>query len=214
MSLEAITIPPTTERSPASLVVMLHGWGANCHDLAPLAPALNLPDCLFLFPDAPFPHPQVPGGKMWYDLEREDERGLLESRQRLYDWLKSLESSTGVPLERTILSGFSQGGAMTLDVGLQLPVAGLVSMSGYLHGEPEPTGDRLPPTLIMHGTLDPIVPLKAAHQARDRFAKLGVFLEYRELMMGHEILPEQVEEMRTFVAEVLSGAVQPNVEKP
>jgi phospholipase/carboxylesterase len=117
-------------------------------------------------------------------------------------------------LERTILSGFSQGGAMTLDVGLQLPVAGLVSMSGYLHGEPEPPGDRLPPTLIMHGTLDPIVPLKAAHQARDRFAKLGVILEYRELMMGHEILPEQVEEMRTFVAEVLSGAVQPNVEKP
>ena len=97
---------------------------------------------------------------MWYDLETEDYVGLAESRQMLTDWLESLESSTGVPLSRTILSGFSQGGTMILDVGVKLPVAGLVSMSGYLHAPPKPVGDRLPPLLMMHGRQDPVVPLR------------------------------------------------------
>ena len=213
MSLEFLSVPPANGQSPTGLIVLLHGWGANLYDLAPLCQELNLPDCQFICVDAPFPHPRVPGGKMWYDLESRDYRGLPESRQMLLDLLECLESSTGVPLSRTIVSGFSQGGAMTLDVGLRLPVAGLVSMSGYLHGEPGPAGEKspltlpptLPPTLIMHGRQDQVVDLSAARQARHIFAELGVPVQYREFDMVHEIRPSEIQLMRDFVRELFSA---------
>lgn len=204
MSLQANIISPANGKDPQGAVVLLHGWGANLHDLAPLGPALNLPEYQFIFPDAPFSHHTVPGGQMWYDLESEDYSGLAESRQMLIEWLKSLESQTGVPLSRTILSGFSQGGAMTLDVGVRIPVAGLVSMSGYLHTAPEPVGDRLPPILIMHGINDPVVPLQAARQARDIYLRLGATVKYHEFEMSHEICPQEITLMRSFIHQVMS----------
>ncbi|QIZ70579.1 alpha/beta hydrolase [Oxynema aestuarii] len=207
MSLKSISIKPTTTQSPTGIIVMLHGWGANCYDLEPLAEALNLPEYQFEFLDAPFPHPQVPGGKMWYDLESDNYEGLEESRQQVMDWLGELEQDTGVPLSRTILSGFSQGGATILDVGLRLPVAALVSMSGYLHCEPEPTGDRLPPSLIMHGIQDPVVPIAAAHQVRDLFQALGMSVQYREFTMNHAICPEEIALFHQFVRGLNLGEV-------
>ncbi len=203
MSLQAINIPPASGEAAKGLIVLLHGWGANLYDLASLAPELNLPDYHFLFPDAPFRHPQVPGGKMWYDLDSDDYQGLPESGQMLLDWLLSLEGITGVPLSRTILSGFSQGGAMTLDVGLRLPVAGLVSFSGYLHGEP--AGEGLPPVLMMHGTQDGVVPVAAARQAHDILTELGVSVTYREFNIGHQIITEEIELMREFVLDRVGG---------
>jgi phospholipase/carboxylesterase len=70
---------------------------------------------------------------MWYDLEREDYKGLAQSQEMLTEWLQSLENLTGIPLASTILCGFSQGGAMTLDVGLTLPLAGLICLSHRCH---------------------------------------------------------------------------------
>ncbi|MEG3863405.1 alpha/beta hydrolase [Microcoleus sp. herbarium12] len=205
MSLQFISIPPTADRKPVGLIVALHGWGANARDLTSLAPAFNLPDYQFMFPDAPFPHPQVMGGKMWYDLANKDAQGLVESRELLKELLLSLESSTGVPLSRTILGGFSQGGAMTLDVGLTLPVAGLICLSGYLHSSIFPVaGSALPPVLIVHGTQDTIVPVSAAVRSRDSFTAWGARVQYREFNMGHEIMPEVVDVMRSFVVESVS----------
>lgn len=181
------------------MIVVLHGWGANAQNLASVVPLLNLPDYQFIFPDAPFPHPYTSTGKMWYDLSSQDGQGLPESRKLLTDWLHSLESSTGVPLSRTILSGFSQGAAMTLDVGLSLPLAGLVALSGYLHPVSEPAGGKFPPVLIVHGRQDSVVPLKAAQYARDSLAALGVSVQYHEFDMGHEIRPEVLVLIRNFV---------------
>jgi phospholipase/carboxylesterase len=178
---------------------MLHGWGADASDLAPLATVLNLPNYQFIFPSAPFPHPEVPGGKAWYALETPDYKGLEESQQMLSEWLRSLEASTGVPLSRTILSGFSQGGAMTLDVGSSFPLAGLCSLSGYLHAKPQKGDAALPPVLIIHGTQDTVVPLKAAWQARDVFTVLGAKVEYREFEMGHEITSDAIEVFQDFI---------------
>lgn len=203
MSLQSIKIPPTTDRQPVASIVALHGWGANARDLTSLAPAFNLPDYQFVFPDAPFPHPQVPGGKMWYDLQGNDSKGLVESRQLLREFLLSLESSTGVPLSNTILGGFSQGGAMTLDVGLTLPLAGLICLSGYLHPM-SPMDDRtLPPVLIAHGTRDTVVPVSAAIRARDSLTAWGASVQYQEFNMGHEIQPEVVDLMRSFVLNLI-----------
>lgn len=197
--LDFISIPPATEDRPAGLVVILHGWGANAQDVASLVPLLQLPNYLYLLPNAPFSHPNVSGGRMWYDLERQDYKGLTQSQELLASWLKSLESSTGFSLESTILVGFSQGGAMTLDVGFTLPLAGLVCLSGYLHRTPQELEPPLPSVLIVHGRQDKVVPLSAAHRVRDYLLNLGAPIQYKELDMGHEILPDVLDALRDFI---------------
>ena len=207
MSLKAITVPASEGKETAGLIVTLHGWGANAQDLASLVPFLNLPDFQFMFPDAPFPHPYSSTGKMWYDLSNQQHQGYQESRQMLTDWLKSLESSTGVPLSRTVLSGFSQGAAMTLDVGLSLPLGGLIALSGYLHPT-NPANGNFPPVLIVHGRQDSVVPLKAAVSARDKLMALGVSVQYHEFDMAHEIRPEVFPLILNFVMGVTSQTSQ------
>ncbi|MBD0343390.1 MAG: alpha/beta hydrolase [Coleofasciculus sp. Co-bin14] len=199
MSLDVISIPPATDQPAAGLIVSLHGWGANAQDLASLVPLLHLPNYHFLFPDAPFAHPQVSGGKMWYDLAREDYKGLAISQELLTNWLRSLESTIGIPFESTIVSGFSQGGAMTLDVGLGLPLAGLISMSGYLHQTPQDVEPPLPSVLIVHGKQDTVVPLSAARRVRDYLLRLGAPMQYKEFDIGHEISAEVLEVVREFI---------------
>lgn len=202
LPLQFINVPPANG-APTGLIVCLHGFGSNAKDLAPFAPVLNLPNYQMLFPDAPYPHPRMPGGRMWYNLDSTDSQGLTTSRQQLTDWLKSLESTTGVPLSRTILSGFSQGGAMTLDVGLTLPLAGLISLSGYLHAKPQINSTKFPPVLIVHGRQDQVVTLSAAQRARDALTNSGVAVKYQEFDMGHEIKPEVLSLMRSFILDVM-----------
>ncbi|MCP6763144.1 MAG: alpha/beta hydrolase [Fischerella sp. CENA71] len=202
LSLEFIQVPPTTGKAPQGLIVALHGWGANAEDLASLAPYLNLPDYQFLFPNAPFPHPHSPIGRAWYDLSADKMyEGLTQSRELLTDWLLSLENSIGVPLSQTILSGFSQGGAMTLDVGLKLPLAGLIVMSGYLHPGAVETSlaTSLPPVLITHGRYDQVVPLRAALNAKETLESRFITVQYYEFDMGHEIQLPILELIRNFV---------------
>ncbi|MEM6754501.1 MAG: alpha/beta hydrolase [Cyanobacteria bacterium P01_C01_bin.38] len=202
-ALDFIDVPPNGE-AKKGLIVILHGWGSNAEDVASIVPFLQLPEYHFVFPNAPFPHPHSPIGRAWYDLSRDNMyEGLTQSRELLIDFLHSLENSTGIPLKKTILSGFSQGGAMTLDVGLKSTAAGLISMSGYLHSDIqnlETTANNfLPPVLIMHGKQDEIVPLQAAQKARDALELQAVSLEYREFDGGHQITSQMLDVARTFV---------------
>lgn len=192
MSLTTISIPATG--NPKGVIALLHGWGANAADLAGLAPWLDLPDYQFLVPEAPHNHP-MPGGKMWYDLQTQE--GLPASQQLLKDWLTDLPTTTGLPLEKTILAGFSQGGAMTLDLGVQFPLAGLMVYSGFLHTPLMPS--YRPPTLLVHGQQDPVVPIFAAQKAKQQLLAAGIEVTYREFVMGHEISPEVVALSREFV---------------
>jgi phospholipase/carboxylesterase len=204
-TLEFISVPSETEQAPSGLIVTLHGWGASADDVAALLPFFNLPDYQFVFPNAPFPYPYAAVGRAWYDLRTENMyQGLPESRQILTDWLLSLESVTGVPLSRTVLSGFSQGAAMTLDVGLNLPLAGLVAMSGYLHPETGKVAKNIfPPTLITHGRRDEVVPLSAAVKARETLESVGVAVQYEEFDMGHEIGLQMLDLLRNFVVNAI-----------
>jgi len=204
---------------------LLHGWGANCQDLLGIAPYLQRPDFQMAFPDAPMPHPLVPGGRMWYNLSEtftstgtqfdlgDDFQAELEnSRHLLMDWIHQLTSETNIPLSRTVLAGFSQGGAMTLDLSCRLPFAALMVMSGYLHEplpkRPEDLDFPLPPILMGHGRSDPAVPLELAQQARDQLLQLNAPLQYHEFDMGHEISLELLNLMQTFMGEVVTQLQQ------
>ncbi len=210
--LEIISIPANTP-TPTGAIALLHGWGANHEDLGDLAPYFHLPEYQFLFPNGIFEHEFTETGKMWYSFTGAGhltDRSLAElatSRQILTDWVQSLPATTGVPLDRTWIAGFSQGGAMTLDIGLDLPVAGLIVLSGYLHPNPrfESASQGLrplsssPPVLIVHGRQDDVVPIAAARQSRDLLIRCGVKVQYQEFDMGHSIVPEVLQVVRNFV---------------
>ncbi|AFY47618.1 putative esterase [Nostoc sp. PCC 7524] len=204
--MQLITIPPANSQAPVGLVVTLHGWGANADDVASLVPHLDLPNYQFVLPNAPYPYPYSDLGRAWYDLRIENiYQGLAESRQLLTDFLLSLEGSYGVPLSRTILSGFSQGGAMTLDVGSKLPLAALVVMSGYLHPDAiNANKNNCPQTLIMHGRRDEVVPLQAAIKARETVESLGVTVQYHEFNTGHEINLQMLDVARKFMMNAIA----------
>ncbi|MEM9213104.1 MAG: dienelactone hydrolase family protein [Cyanobacteria bacterium P01_F01_bin.150] len=226
LSKATATNTSATNASDRLQLVLLHGWGANAQDVAAMAPYLlkevDSSRLQMLFPDGTYPHMVqgsmgMPGGRMWYDLpadytfgssidasqDKAPPEDLLKSRNLLLEWLQSLESQTGIPLSRTILAGFSQGGAMTLDVGTRLPLAGLMVLSGYLHENLSNRPSSLPPILMVHGRQDPVVPVTAAHQSRDRLIQLQAALEYHELDMGHDIPLTVLELMQTFVGRIL-----------
>ncbi|WP_342596793.1 alpha/beta hydrolase [Cyanobacterium aponinum UTEX 3222] len=203
MTLDVISHNPTNNKSPEFVFVLLHGWGANYHDLIALTPMLNLPSCLFLFPNAPYLHPQVPGGRAWYELDNNNE-GISASLDQFYRWLLSLEDITNLPLSKTFVGGFSQGGAMSLDVGLQLPVAGVISLSGYLHFEPTSDRNPFPPTFMSHGTQDAVIPIESARVARKKLENVGVKLTYHEFDIGHEIIPAQAHLIHDFILKVVA----------
>jgi phospholipase/carboxylesterase len=136
---------------------------------------------------------------MWYDLETNDPQRLAHSRTLLNQWLRELPSQTNIPLAKTFLLGFSQGAAMTLEVGLSLPLGGLISLSGYWHGQPRPGVAEFPAVLIVHGRLDQVVPLAAAGEIRQVLDEWGVFYQYEELAIGHEITPEVLDLVHNFI---------------
>ena len=118
--LQVITIP--AQPSPAEYaIVVLHGWGGTAEDAAQFTGMLKLSRTIRLMPKGLFQHPYNPAAQMWYDIpnierfdfkvDLSDRSDLQRSRQVLRDWITSLPDQTGVPLNKTILGGFSQGGA-------------------------------------------------------------------------------------------------------
>ncbi|XFA72195.1 dienelactone hydrolase family protein [Thermosynechococcaceae cyanobacterium Okahandja] len=173
-------------------LLLLHGWGANAADLLPLGSFLA-PTAQTYAAEAPFPHPYVSGGRMWYDLSQHDSLGgsllldegatdLAASEAALRQWFADLP----IDLSRTVLAGFSQGGALTLALGLQFPFAGLMVFSGYLVRPPTPRSPA-PPVLMIHGTADPVVPLGAAEASYRHLQQANIPVTFHALPMGHEI---------------------------
>ena len=197
--------PPAGE--PAGALVLLHGRGVDESDLFPLLDALD-PDqrLVGVTPRGPLQLP--PGGNHWYVIERvgfPNRETFIETYDRLTAWLAALTEDTGVPWERTVIGGFSQGSvmayALALGAGRPNP-AGLLAMSGFI---PEVDGFELDverpglPIAITHGTLDPIIGVEFARRARQRLEAAGNRLLYRESPVGHGIDPAVLPDLRAWL---------------
>lgn len=206
-TLQRIDLKP--ERQPAAgCVVVLHGRGTNGYDLVPIVQAFRLPRLRYLFPHAPFPVPFIWEGRAWYELPPYDREGILESRQLLFNLLEELEGE-GLSSGQIALMGFSQGAVMSLDVGVRYPhrLAGIIALSGYLpfpeslHQEKSPVSQGLP-VLLAHGTEDPVVPILGSRQAAQILKEEEFSVRLLEYRMGHEVIPEEVAEIRRFLQDL------------
>jgi len=209
---------------PTAAVIWLHGLGADGHDFAGLVPELDLSNCppiRFVFPHAPSMPVTVNGGYLmpaWYDIlgpnlvSQQDAAGILASERAIVALIAS-EVARGIPAERIVLAGFSQGCAMALHTGLRLPqqLAGIMALSGYL-----PLADRLAaerhaanartPVFMAHGTQDPVVALARGEASRDALVALGQPIEWHSYPMPHSVHPREIADISAFLAQVLGPA--------
>lgn len=170
-----------------SLVVFLHGYGADGDDLIGIGSVLaeQLPDTAFRAPNAPEACRNNPGGYQWFpipwmDGSSEVDAGISMARSvdLLGGYLDGLPDKTGVGPDKTVLFGFSQGTMMALHVALRRaePVAGIAGFSGrLLHGERlEKEIASRPPVLLVHGDQDPLVPPSSMAEAEAVLKTVGV----------------------------------------
>jgi phospholipase/carboxylesterase len=202
--------PPAAEAHGA--LVLLHGRGVDESDLFPLLDALDPERRLVgVTPRGPLQLP--PGGNHWYVIERvgfPNRETFTETYERLTAWLAAFAEETGVPWERTVIGGFSQGCVMAYALALAAgrpDPAGLLAMSGFM---PQVDGFELElvrpglPIAISHGTLDPIIGVEFARSARQKLEAAGNRLLYHESPVGHGIDPAVLPDLRAW----LSAATQ------
>lgn len=204
--------------NPVGSVIWLHGLGADGHDFEPIVPELRLPDSLslrFVFPHAPVRPVTVNGGmamRAWYDIlsfdseGRADRTGLLESSDRL-EQLISAEIERGIPAERIVVAGFSQGGAVAMHTALHTRhnIAGLLALSTYMALPDDATkavSRRDLPIFMAHGNYDPVLQLAWGQAARDTLIETGNQVEWHEYPMAHAVCPHEILDLSDWLAKI------------
>ncbi|MFU8894838.1 MAG: alpha/beta hydrolase [Gammaproteobacteria bacterium] len=214
------TVERETGPGPTASVVWLHGLGADGHDFDPIVPALRLrggPEVRYVFPHAPVRPVTINGGmemRAWYDIvaiqrgAREDEAGIRDSSAAIGALLQR-EIERGIPANRIVLAGFSQGGAVALHAGLRYAekLAGIMALSAYLPlraaaGEFH-AANRETPVFMAHGSLDPVVPLVLGEESAKLLAEAGYAVEFKSYSMPHAVCPQEVEDIRGWLGGVL-----------
>lgn len=186
---------------PAGAIVLLHGRGTSEQDVAPLIDVFDPRERLVgAFPRGPLQLPPI--GHHWYATQEDghaDAETFLATFECLQSWLEGLAARTGVPIERTVLGGFSQGAVMAWALGLgpgRPRPAGILAMSGALPSVPgfvlqlDDLGGL--PVAITHGTQDPLVAVERGQDARDRAVAGGAEVVYRATDVPHIIDPRVV----------------------
>ena len=205
--------------STHSVVVFLHGYGANGADLLGLADPLaeHLPDTLFVAPDAPEDCAGAPMGFQWFPIpwidssnEEEAERGMLAAAEDLNAFLDALMVDEDVLPEQVVLFGFSQGTMMSLHVAPRREdaVAGVVGFSGRLLA-PELLVDQVisrPPVLLVHGDMDDVVDIQSMPQAAEVLQESGFKEVFAHVMKGtgHGIAEDGLSVALAFMRDKLS----------
>lgn len=218
MTLETLQVE--TGSKPSAAVIWLHGLGADGHDFEPIVPELRLPASLpvrFIFPHAPQRPVTINGGmrmRAWYDILQmgggpEDEGGIRASQASL-EGLIATQVKSGIPHNRIVLAGFSQGGAIVLQTALrqQKKLAGVMALSTYL-----PLGARLKnerqaasadlPIFMAHGLFDNMIGIDRAALSRDALVTLGHAVEWHEYPMAHSVCPQEIADIAAFLLRIL-----------
>lgn len=202
-----------------SLVILLHGYGANGADLMGLSEALSneCPTAKFVAPDAPEPCAVNPAGFQWFPVpqfdgssEPEMELSFKLSYASLHDFVDDQISATGVEAARTILFGFSQGAMMSLHVGPRRtdPLGGIVAASGRLlqPDRLEVESKSRPPVLLLHGDMDEVVPPSAMPEAEMALKGCGFSVRsYLSRGVAHGIPPDSLGLAAEFMRDILSS---------
>jgi phospholipase/carboxylesterase len=153
-----------------------------------------------------------PGGAHWYVVPRvgfPDPATFHATYEQAGSWLDALGRETGIPPERTVLGGFSQGAVMSYALGLgpdRPRYAALVAFSGFIPTVEgwEPALEReLPPVAVGHGAYDPIIPVEFGRRARDVLEAAGAAVTYRESPMPHAIDPQFAAELAPWLLTAL-----------
>jgi phospholipase/carboxylesterase len=223
-----VELPATVEidehANPDGAVIWLHGLGADGHDFEPIVPELGLSELLklrFVFPHAPVRPVTINSGmqmRAWYDiltLERDgpvDEAGIRESAVLLVALIER-EHERGIPYDRIVLAGFSQGGAIASHTALRFPhrLAGLMALSTYLplsskldvevFNNPAAQSRDLP-IFMAHGSFDPVLPMALGEHSNAVVTEAGYQVEWHDYPMAHAVCAEEIADIRNWLVSV------------
>ncbi|MGI9203858.1 MAG: alpha/beta hydrolase [Woeseiaceae bacterium] len=204
---------------PDGSVIWLHGIGADGHDFEPIVPELKLPEHFnlrFVFPHAPIRPVTINGGmsmRAWFDifsLDRSgpmDESGFRSSSKRLAEIIER-EHGRGIPYDKIVLAGFSQGGAIAAYTAIRFgsSLAGMMALSTYLPltpgAGPDLAQSRDLPIFMAHGAYDPVLPIALGKSAHDSLSASGFTVEWREYPMAHAVCPQEILDIREWLLRV------------
>jgi phospholipase/carboxylesterase len=212
--LDAIEL--TTGAAPQLAVIWLHGLGADGHDFEPIVPELGLRfPVRFVFPHAPVRPVTINGGmamRAWYDIlgfdrhAAEDAAGIRASAAAV-TLLIDREVERGIPTERIVLAGFSQGGAVALHTALRETrmLGGVLALSTYLPLAGTLAGERSVanaaiPIFMAHGTSDSVLPLALAESSRRALEALGYAVDWHSYSMAHSVCLEEISAIGAWLA--------------
>jgi phospholipase/carboxylesterase len=215
----SVTINPPS--AATGTVIWLHGLGADGHDFVPIVPELGLPKdhgIRFIFPHAPVRPVTINNGmpmRAWYDIlslarmDKQDDAGIRASEAIVHGAIRQ-ELSLGIPVNRIVIAGFSQGGAIALHTALRYPqrLAGLLPLSTYLPlndklaAEASPANKDLP-ILMCHGEYDQVLPLVLGESSAELLRGLGYTVDWRDYPMQHQVCAEEIEVIGDWLQKVL-----------
>ncbi len=212
------TVEVNPSGKPSAVVIWLHGLGADGHDFEPIVPQLRLPGNLpvrFVFPHAPEMAVTTFGGqraRAWFDFGlggSTDLPGLRKSVLSVTDLIQN-EIDNGVPSERILLAGFSQGGVLAFETALKFskPLAGVLALSTFMAdtqflNTPETAVNAKIPILVCHGHSDAVLPISMGRAAYTSLEEAGYSVEWREYPMGHEVCMDQLQDISVWLQRVL-----------
>lgn len=221
------TIEIETAPEPTASIIWMHGLGADGNDFVPLAHELDLAAASpvrFVFPHAPMQPVTINNGyvmRAWYDVRagdlegrsrQADENGVRASQVAIGRLIER-EIGRGVAVERIVLAGFSQGGAVALQTGLRHPetLAGVLALSTYLplaesFGAEATSANRDTPVFMAHGTHDGVVPYPMGARSRDLLVQNGYDVEWHEYPMPHSVCLEEIRDIGAWLQRVLARA--------
>jgi phospholipase/carboxylesterase len=215
------TIEVETGAKPTGAIIWMHGLGADGHDFEPIVPELvrkNERALRFVFPNAPVQPVTINGGyamRAWYDIvgidrnSAQDEKGIRASDAMVQALIKR-ENERGIPSERIVLAGFSQGGAMSLFSGTRYAekLAGIMALSCYMLSAKTFDTERAPanaatPIFMAHGLTDPVVHVHLGEDSRQLLEKTGYAVEWHTYPMPHSVCPEEIQDIAQWLRRVL-----------